>query len=237
MMKKQHKRMEALQYAFPKTVPVMAGYLVLGAAFGILMRVNGFGIVWALLWSVFVYAGSLQYLGITFFTAAVNPWYALLMSVMLNARHLFYGLSMLDRLKGAGKFKPYLIFSLTDETFSVLCSEEVPHHLPGDWVYFFISLLDQLYWVTGTLLGAAAGAMLRFDTAGMDFALTALFTVIFIDQWKVQKNRRAELTGVFSSVICVLIFGKDVFIIPAMLLILSVITIGYLKRKVKEEPI
>lgn len=237
MMDKQFKRMEALKYAFPKTVPVMAGYLVLGAAYGILMRVNGFGIFWSLIWSVFVYAGSLQYLGITFFAAVVNPWYALFMSLMLNARHLFYGLSMLDRLKESGKFKPYLIFSLTDETFSVLCSEEVPDHLPRYWVYFFISFLDQLYWVAGTLVGAIAGTMIRFDTAGMDFALTALFTVIFIDQWKSGKDHRAACIGIFSSVLCILLFGRDVFIVPAMLMILSVITIGYVKRKDKEEQI
>ncbi|WP_349670919.1 AzlC family ABC transporter permease [Lacrimispora sp.] len=234
-MKNQYKKMEALKYAFPKTLPVMAGYLVLGAAFGILMRVNGFGIFWALLWSVFVYAGSLQYLGITFFTAVVNPWYALFMSVMLNARHLFYGLSMVDRLKDAGRFRPYLIFSMTDETFSVLCSEQVPDHLSRHWVYFFIAALDQLYWVFGTLAGAIAGTMIRFDTAGMDFALTALFTVIFIDQWKSRKDHGPACIGVISSVLCVMLFGKDVFIVPAMVVIISVITIGYWKSKDKEE--
>lgn len=234
-MENQYKKMEALKYAFPKTLPVMAGYLVLGAAFGILMRVNGFGIFWALLWSVFVYAGSLQYLGITFFTAVVNPWYALFMSVMLNARHLFYGLSMVDQLKDAGRFRPYLIFSMTDETFSVLCSEQVPDHLSRHWVYFFISALDQLYWVLGTLAGAIAGTMIRFDTAGMDFALTALFTVIFIDQWKFRKDHGPACIGVISSVLCVMLFGKDVFIVPAMVVIISVITIGYWKSKDKEE--
>lgn len=234
-MKNQNDRVKAFQYAFPRTVPVMAGYLVLGAAYGILMRVNGFRISLALLCSVFVYAGSLQYLGITFFAAVVSPWYALFMSVMLNARHLFYGVSMLDKYKEAGKLKPYLVFSLTDETFSVLCNEEVPETLPRHWVYFFVSFLDQLYWIAGTVLGAIAGSMIPFDTAGMDFALTALFTVIFIDQWKSQKGRGAALIGVFASVLSVMLFGKDVFIIPAMILILVVITIGYLKRSDKEE--
>jgi len=234
-MNNKHERMKALKYAFPKTIPVMAGYLVLGAAFGILMRVNGFGIFWALVWSIFVYAGSLQYLGITFFAAVVNPWYALFMSVMLNARHLFYGLSMVDQLKDAGRFRPYLIFSLTDETFSVLCSEQVPDHLPRHLVYFLIAALDHLYWIAGTLVGAMAGTMIRFDTAGMDFALTALFTVIFIDQWKSRNDHRAACIGVFSSVLCVLLFGKDVFIVPAMVMIISVITIGYWKKKDKEE--
>lgn len=229
------KKMAALRYAFPKTVPVMAGYLVLGAAYGILMNVNGYGIWWALLISVFVYAGSLQYLGITFFAAAVNPWYAFFMSLMLNARHLFYGLSMLDRYKDAGKLKPYLVFSLTDETFSVLCNEKLPEGLSEYRVYFFVSLLDQLYWAAGTAIGAFAGTMISFDTAGMDFALTALFVVIFVDQWKSGKGHRAALAGVLSSAACVMVFGQSVFIIPAMVLILAIITAGYFMKKKKEE--
>lgn len=232
---RETKKMAALRYAFPKTMPVMAGYLVLGAAYGILMNVNGYGIWWALLISVFVYAGSLQYLGITFFAAAVNPWYAFFMSLMLNARHLFYGLSMLDKYKAAGKLKPYLVFALTDETFSVLCNEEVPEGLPKDWVYFFVSILDQIYWVTGAVIGALAGSMIRFNTAGMDFALTALFVVIFIDQWKSGKGRPAACVGVGASVLCVAVLGQSVFIIPAMILILTVITAGYYREKKKEE--
>ncbi len=229
------KKLAALCYAFPRTMPVMAGYLVLGAAYGILMNVNGYGIWWALLISVFVYAGSLQYLGITFFVAAVNPWYAFFMSLMLNARHLFYGLSMLDKYKDAGRLKPYLIFSLTDETFSVLCNEEPPEELPKCWVYFFVSILDQLYWVTGAVIGALTGTMITFSTAGMDFALTALFVVIFIDQWKSGKGHQAACVGVCSSVLCVAVFGQSVFIVPAMILILIIITAGYFMEKKKEE--
>lgn len=226
--------MEALRYAFPKTIPIMAGYLVLGAAYGLLINESGYQVWWALIISVFVYAGSLQYLGITFFVAAVNPWYAFFMSLILNARHLFYGLSMLDKYKEAGSLKPYLIFALTDETFSVVCSENPPEGTDRYWVYFFISLLNQLYWVIGTVLGAVAGSLLQFDTKGMDFALTALFTVIFVDQWKAEKDHRAALTGVVASALCVYIFGKDVFIIPAMILIISVITAGYFKKDREE---
>jgi len=204
------KKLAALCYAFPRTMPVMAGYLVLGAAYGILMNVNGYGIWWALLISVFV-------------------------SLMLNARHLFYGLSMLDKYKDAGKLKPYLIFSLTDETFSVLCNEEPPEGLPKYWVYFFISILDQLYWVTGAVIGALAGTMITFSTAGMDFALTALFVVIFIDQWKSGKGHQAACVGVCSSALCVAVFGQSVFIVPAMILILIIITAGYFMEKKKEE--
>lgn len=231
----EKKKLAALCYAFPRTMPVMAGYLVLGAAYGILMNVNGYGIWWVLLISVFVYAGSLQYLGITFFVAAVNPWYAFFMSLMLNARHLFYGLSMLDKYKEAGRLKPYLVFALTDETFSVLCNEEPPEGLPKYWVYFFVSVLDQLYWVTGTVIGVLAGTMITFSTAGMDFALTALFVVIFIDQWKSGKGHQAALVGVCASAFCVLVFGQSVFIVPAMILILMIITAGYFMEKKKEE--
>ncbi len=228
-------KMAALRYAFPKTMPVMAGYLVLGAAYGILMNVNGYGVWWALAISVFVYAGSLQYLGITFFVAAVNPWYAFFMSLMLNARHLFYGLSMLDKYKEAGKLKPYLIFALTDETFSVLCNEEVTEGISKYWVYFFVSILDQLYWVAGAVAGAFAGTMITFNTAGMDFALTALFVVIFIDQWKSGKGRSSACVGVCASALCVAVLGKNAFIVPAMILILAVITAGYFVNKKREE--
>ncbi|WP_333649408.1 AzlC family ABC transporter permease [Lacrimispora sp.] len=229
------KSMAALRYAFPKTVPVMAGYLVLGTAYGILMNVNGYGIWWAVLISIFVYAGSLQYLGITFFAAVVNPWYAFFMSLMLNARHLFYGLSMLDKYKDGGKLKPYLIFALTDETFSVLCNEEVPEGINKYHVYFFASLLDHLYWVTGALIGSLAGGLIRFDTAGMDFALTALFVVIFVDQWKSGQGHKAALAGVGASALCVAVFGQSVFIIPAMILILTIITAWYFKEKREEK--
>lgn len=226
-MDTNERKWAALRHAFPKTVPVMAGYLVLGAAYGILMKVNGYGIGWAVFISVLVYAGSLQYLGISFFTAMVNPWYAFLMSLMLNARHLFYGISMLDKYKGTGRAKPYLIFALTDETFSVVCNENVPEGISKSRVYFFISLLDQLYWILGTLIGGLAGSVITFNTSGMDFALTALFTVIFADQWKSGEGHKPALAGIIASAACVFFLGKDVFIIPAMFLILSMITAGY----------
>ncbi len=224
------ERIRALKYAFPRTVPVMAGYLVLGAAYGILMNISGFGIWWALAISVFVYAGSLQYLGITFLTAMVNPVYAFFMSLMLNARHLFYGLSMLDKYRDAGRLKPYLIFALTDETFSIVCHEEPPKSIPRYWVCFWISILDQCYWVAGTVIGVLLGSLITFDTTGLDFALTALFVVIFTDQWKSGNGHKAALTGVAASALCVLIFGQSAFIIPAMILILAAITWDYKKN-------
>lgn len=216
-----------LRYVFPKTVPVMVGYIFLGTAYGILMSVNGFGIGWALAISIIVYAGSLQYVGINLLLAAVSPLAAFLMALMVNARHLFYGISMLGKYQNMGKAKPYLIFGLTDETFSVVCNEKIPEGIREERAYFLLTFLDQCYWVLGTLIGAAAGSVITFNTAGLDFALTALFVVIFTEQWMSQKKHGPALAGVACSVLCLWIFGPDAFIIPAMIAILGVVTAGY----------
>ncbi len=226
-----HKRTTEFTYAFPKTVPVMVGYLFLGAAYGILMKVNGFGFGWVLAASVIVFAGSLQYLGITLLAGMVNPVYAFLMGLMINARHLFYGISMLDKFRDVKRGKLYLIFGLTDETFSVLCDENVPEWLDKGKVYLWITALDQLYWVAGSCLGVVIGSMLNFNTTGLDFALTALFVVIFVDQWKSQKDHRPALIGLLASVLCLMIWGASSFIIPAMILILGILTIHYKKSE------
>ena len=230
------ERKTELEYAFPKTVPVMAGYLVLGAAYGILMADSGFGPVWSVAISIVVYAGSLQYLGVSLLATAVNPLYGFLMSFMLNARHLFYGISMLDKYRPVKRFKPYLIFGLTDETFSVLCAEEPPAEMDRDKVYFWVSFLDQCYWVLGTLLGAVLGSFLTFNTAGMDFALTALFVVIFVGQWEDRQGHPSALLGLAATAVCLLLFGQDNFIIPAMAVILLVLFAAYQRtRKGKGE--
>lgn len=223
-----------LGYAFPKTVPVLAGYLVLGAAYGMLMAGNGYGPFWSVLISVVVYAGSLQYLGVSLLVSGVNPLYGFVLSFMLNARHLFYGISMLDKYKNVKKFKPYLIFALTDETFSVLCGEVTPSELDRDQVYFWIAFLDHCYWVLGTWLGVMLGNALTFNTAGMDFALTALFVVIFVGQWSEKSGRKPAILGVGAAVLCLLLFGEDQFIIPAMAVMLAVLFFVYNNRKVLE---
>jgi 4-azaleucine resistance transporter AzlC len=221
------KAVLALGYAFPKTIPVMVGYLFLGMAYGILMKVNGYGIFWALAMSLFVYAGSLQYMGVTFLTAAVDPAYGFLMGLMINARHLFYGISMLGKYRDVKRFKPYLIFALTDETFSVLCSEKVPRAVDREWAYLWVSVLNQCYWVLGSVLGSLVGGVITFNTKGLDFALTALFVVIFTDQWKSRRDHRPALVGVVSSVACLMVFGGQAFIIPAMVLILAGLSLWY----------
>lgn len=227
-------RKAEFQYAFPRTVPVMVGYLFLGAAYGILMNVNGFGVWWTLAISTLVFAGSLQYLGVTMLAAAVHPITAFFMSLMLNARHLFYGISMLGRYGEVKKGKPYLIFGLTDETFSVVCHEEIPERLNKDRVYFWVTFLDQCYWVAGSVAGAIAGSYITFDTTGLDFALTALFVVIFTDQWKQREGHLPAVIGVGASVLCLWIFGTDSFIIPAMIVIFAVLGWNY-RRSGKEK--
>lgn len=218
-------------YVFPKTIPVMVGYLFLGTAYGVLMSVNGYGVGWAVATSVIVYAGSLQYVGINLLSSAVSPVAAFLMALMVNARHLFYGISMLGKYRNTGKEKPYLIFGLTDETFSIVCSEKISGNVQKGRVYFWITFLDQCYWVAGTLVGVAAGSIIEFNTAGLDFALTALFVMIFTEQWLTCSCRWPAAAGVLCSVICLVIFGQDAFIIPAMAAILGVVTAGYRKEK------
>lgn len=221
------ERSPELKYALPRTIPVFVGYLFLGAAYGILMNVNGFGVLWTLAASVFVFAGSLQYLGVTMLAASVNPLVALAMSLMINARHLFYGISMLERYGKTKKYKPYLIFGLTDETFSVVCHEHTPKNLDQDKVYLWITLLDHGYWILGSVLGAIAGSFITFDTTGLDFALTALFVVIVIDQWKQKEGHTSAIIGALSSMVCLVIWGADSFIIPSMLLILLILAVNY----------
>ncbi|MCI8518284.1 MAG: branched-chain amino acid ABC transporter permease [Hungatella sp.] len=228
---RKSRKIAALRYAFPKTLPVMVGYLFLGMAYGILMKANGFGFLWVLAMSTFVYAGSLQYVGVTLLAGGAHPVYGFLMGLMINARHLFYGISMLGKYRRVNRFRAYLIFALTDETFSVVCSETVPPRLSREWVYLWISLLNQVYWVAGSLAGVLLGSLITFDTKGLDFALTALFVVIFTEQWKSRRDHVPALIGVVCSVGCVLIFGSGSFIIPAMVMILIVLSVPYIRGK------
>ncbi|HIT89255.1 MAG TPA: AzlC family ABC transporter permease, partial [Candidatus Merdenecus merdavium] len=211
--------------AFPHTLPVMAGYLFLGAAFGILLQSKGYSPWWALLMSVFIYAGSMQFLAVNLLAGGVSLIHAALMTLMVNARHLFYGLSMLDKYKDTGKLKPYLIFSLTDETYSLTATVPVPEGVSKKWFYFLISFLDQIYWIIGSILGAVLGSLITFDTGGIDFVMTALFVTIYVDQWLNTKDHRPALVGILVSLICLIFLGADHFIIPAMIGITVVLSI------------
>lgn len=219
--------------AFVKTLPVMAGYMVLGFGFGIISQKNGYGIWWALAMSVFIYAGSMQYVTVSLLTGGASLIAAALTTLMVNARHLFYGVSMIEPYRGAGKKKPYLIFALTDETYSLVCTGTCPDGTDFHTYSLLVSLFNQIYWVIGSALGAVAGSVITFNTAGVDFAMTALFITVFVEQWKSTKNHLPALVGVFCSVACLLIFGSDSFLIPAMLSISLVLTLGrgFIDRK------
>ncbi|NLM21628.1 MAG: branched-chain amino acid ABC transporter permease [Peptococcaceae bacterium] len=232
-MKKNNLK-RALKAAFPHTIPVLTGFTFLGIAYGVLMSSKGYGVWWTALASFLVFAGSAQYIAITFLTSVFNPIYALLMTLMINARHLFYGISLLDKYKNTGKLKPYLIFGLCDETFSIVCSTEPPPGVNRKWFIFFITLLDHSYWVLGSILGGLLGSMISFNTQGLDFVLTALFVVIFLGQWKAQKNHKPAIIGILCSIGCLIVFGPSNFIIPSMAAILVILTV-FRKNLAKEE--
>lgn len=225
--------MSSIKYALKSSLPVMAGYLVLGMGFGVLLETKGYGIGWAFAMSVFIYAGSMQYVAIDLLSGGASFLSAALMTLMVNARHLFYGISMLDRYKETGAKKPYLIFALTDETYSLVCSGDVPKGVDQKQYFFWVSLFDQCYWVIGSVVGSLIGSLINFNTAGIEFSMTALFVVVFVEQWKSASSHLSALIGVITSVICLLIFGPDSFLIPAMIAITAVLT---LCRKALDKP-
>ena len=211
--------------ALYKSIPVMAGYIVLGIGFGILLRSAGYGVHWAFAMSAFIYAGSMQYVGVELITGGAGIISTALTTLMVNARHLFYSISMIDRYKDAGKYKPYLIFALTDETYSLLCDGKTPEGEDPALFRFLVSFFDQCYWVIGSIIGNLLGAVLPFSTKGIEFAMTALFLASFTQQWIDNKDHVPAITGMVSALLCLLIFGPDRFLIPAMLVITLVLTI------------
>lgn len=223
---KQPHHDAALRAAFPATIPVLTGYLCIGMAYGLLMANAGYGVFWALLLSLLCYAGSMEFVAVSLLTAGFDPVQALLMALMINARHAFYGLSMLEKYRGTGWARPFLIFSLTDETFSLVSTLEPPDGVTRRDFYFWISLLDYLYWQVGSVLGALIGGLLPFDTTELDFALTALFIVLFLEQWRKRENRPAALIGLGCTAVSLAVVGADRLVIPAMVLILAVLLGG-----------
>ena len=218
-------RREILFKAFYRSIPVMTGYIVLGIGFGILLRNAGYGVLWAFSMSLLIYAGSMQYVGIGLISSGASVITTLLTTIMVNARHLFYSISMIDKYKDAGKYKPYMIFALTDETYSLLCEDEsVPAENINQY-RFLVSLFNQCYWVTGSILGSLLGAILPFSTAGIEFSMTALFIASFTEQWITARDHLPALTGLVSTLLCLLLFGPDRFLIPAMLLITGLLTL------------
>ena len=213
---------QTIRTAFLDTIPVMTGYVFLGFGFGILMHQSGYSVLWAAAMSLFIYAGSMQYMTVSLLTGGAGLLTAALTTLVVNARHLFYGISMVDAYKGAGKKKPYLIFALTDETYSLVSAGKGADHS----YCFLVSLFDQIWWVSGTLLGSLAGSLLPINYEGIEFVLTALFVTIFVEQWLSTKNHFPAIVGVAATAVSLLIFGKDVFLIPSMILIAATLVLA-----------
>ena len=226
MGEKTHPVGAAFRAAFPVTLPVLTGFLVLGLAFGVLMATKGYGPLWAGLFSAVAFCGSMQFVAITLLTTVFDPFQAFLLSLMVNARHIFYGLSLLEKYKGLGWKRWFCIYTLCDENFSLTSTVEPPEGVDRGTFFFAISLLDWLYWVVSSILGGVLGNFLTFDTTGLDFALTALFVVLLLEQVSKRENRPAAAIGIGATVVSLLLFGADNLVIPAMVLILVVLLAG-----------
>ena len=216
----------ALKTVFLDTVPVMTGYLFLGISFGILLGQTGYGFPWALSMAVFMYAGSAQFLAVSLLANHTGLLSSAIAIFLLNARHIFYGISLIDTYKGAGKKKPYLIFALTDETYSLVTQNQPPQGMKHHTYCLLVSVLDHLYWIAGCVIGALAGNIIPISFEGIEFVLTALFVTLFVEQWLSNKNHFPAIVGVFATVLCLVIFGKEIFLIPSMVLIAVLLTTG-----------
>lgn len=216
----KNKVLSAFKAAFPYTLPIFAGFWFLGITYGVYMNVSGFSFLYPMIMSLSIFAGSMEFVAANMLLGAFNPLAAFLMTLMINARHLFYGISMLDKFKNTGKKKFYLIFGMCDETFSINCSANIPEDIDKGWFMFFVTLLNHIYWFTGSTLGGILGSLVHFNTKGLDFVMTAMFTVIFTQQWLSAKNHFSSVLGVLVSLLCLVIFGRDNFIVFSMIIIL-----------------
>ncbi|MBO6047469.1 MAG: AzlC family ABC transporter permease [Erysipelotrichaceae bacterium] len=211
--------------AFKRTLPVLSGYIVLGMGYGILMAKNNFDLVWTLSYGLLTYAGSMQFVAINLMKSSAHLLTVFITTLMVNLRHFLYGLSMVDHYKDAGRYKPYLIFGLTDETYSLVVTWDSPEGVDPYKFAFVMTLFNQIYWVTGGIIGAILGSALTFNTAGIDFAMTALFITVAVEQWCATKNHLPALLGLLGTVICLALFGGSQFLIPAMVLMVSALTL------------
>lgn len=211
----QHRK-GYIWFAFRQSIPVMLGYIFLGIAFGLLLQNAGYSFWWAFLISVVLYAGSMQFVLVSLLAGGAGLIYTALMTLFINGRHIFYGLSFVEKYKKMGRAYPYMVFSLTDETYSVLCGTKVPEGMDEDKVFFWISLLDQSYWVLGSVLGALVGSQITFDSTGIDFSMTALFIVIVVEQWQEQRTHIPAVLGALCGILWLLLLGPDRFILPVL---------------------
>ena len=217
---------KAFRAAFPHTIPIFAGFWFLGLTYGIYMNVSGFSFWYPMLMSLTIFAGSMEFVTVNLLLGAFNPMQALVMTLMINARHLFYGISMLDKYKGCGFKKFYLIFGMCDESFSINYTAEIPEDVDKSWFMFWVTGLNHFYWVFGATLGGIFGSLITCNTEGLDFVMTAMFVVIFMEQWLKEKDKRSAILGLLLSVICLVAFGADNFLLPAMAAILLTLTAG-----------
>ncbi len=214
---------KALQAAFPYTIPIFAGFWFLGLAYGIYMNVSGFSFVYPMLMSLTIFGGSLEFVAVEMLLSPYAPVQVIIMALLIQARHLFYGISMLDKFRGIGWKKFYLIFGMCDETFSINYTADIPEDVDRGWFMFFVTLLNHFYWFSGSTIGGLAGSLLKFNTDGISFVMTSLFVVIFLEQWLKEKNHISAYIGISVSVVCLLIFGADSFMIPTMVIIVTLL--------------
>lgn len=223
----------AAYVAFPHSLPILAGYAFLGLTYGISMSVNGFHPLYTFLMCIFIFGGSTQIVAVSLLTSGFDPLNTFLVNIVLCARHIFYGISMLEKFRGLGPKKLYMIFGMVDETFSINFSAEPPKDVDKGWFMFFVTLFNHIYWIIGSTIGAVFGTMINFSTEGIEFVMTAMFVVIFLGQWEKDKNHFSAISGLLLSAICLMIFGKDNFIIPSMIAILIALAIS--KKRLEEK--
>ena len=214
---------KALKAAFPHTLPILTGFCFLGMAYGIYMNVSGFSFVYPMLMSMLIFGGSLEFVAVEMLLSPFAPVSVFIMTLLIQARHIFYGIAMLDKFKGLGWKKFYLIFGMCDETFSVNYTAQIPPDVDRGWFLFFVTLLDQIYWVASATLGGLVGSLLHFDTSGISFVMTAMFAVIFLEQWLKDRSHAPEYIGLAASLVCLLVFGPDSFLLPAMAAIVGLL--------------
>lgn len=218
-------KLKALKAAFPHTLPIFAGFWFLGMAYGIYMNASGFSFVYPMLMSLLIFGGSLEFVAVEMLLSPFAPLQVIIMTLLIQARHIFYGISMLDKYKGLGWKKYYLIFGLCDETFSINYTADIPKDVDRGWFMFFVTLLNHFYWVSGATIGGLVGSLLNFDTTGISFVMTAMFVVIFIEQWLKEKNHVPSIIGLAVSAICLIFFGADSFMIPTMIAIIALLSL------------
>jgi 4-azaleucine resistance transporter AzlC len=223
-------KLKAFKHALPHTIPALAGFSLLGLAYGLLMKQNGYNFIWSTLTSLLVFAGAGQYFLLTMLISTFNPLYTFVIIFFINFRYTFYGLTMLEKYKDVGKIKPFLIHALCDETFATNSTVKIPDDFDKTWFYFFVTLLNYLYWAAGTLVGGLIGELINIQIKGLDFVLTALFVVIFVDQWLNSKNHKPALIGVIIGLISLFFAGPNYFMIPG--LIVSIFVLFLIKPKV-----